>query len=280
MDAQVIAVISGKGGVGKTTCSANLSIGFAKLGKKVLVIDFDIGQRNLDMILGVENRIIYDSSHVMSGEVKPSKATIKTKFSDNLEFLPASQADDKTSLKSENVKAMLDSYKESFDFIILDAPAGIESGFSHSVEFADVVITVINPEVSSIRDADRAIGLLDKATILGEDVQKFIIVNRTNVDRVNSGELLSEEDVVQLVEVESLGQIPDDRLVIEASNTGIPTIENQKSPSGKAFFQLAKNFLGDDAVVSSFIESSEKDLKTKGIISKIKEFLSGWSTND
>jgi len=268
----VIAIVSGKGGVGKTTLTANFGIGLAKLGKKVLIIDFDVGQRNMDMILGVENRILFDSSHVLDGTTKASKAVMNTKFSANLKFLAASQTKDKTSLKSYEVKNMLDTYKSDYDIILLDAPAGIEAGFDHSVEFADVAIIVINPEVSSIRDADRAICLLDEKAILGENIKKLVVVNRVDKQRVNSGQMMSSQDIVDVVEVELLGEVPNDIKVIEASNTGQPTIEIDGSLSGNAFFNLAIEYLGDEAVLTDYTKK-EEDVKKETFFTKLKRIF-------
>ena len=244
----VIAVISGKGGVGKTTATANLGLGIAKNSKKCIVVDFDIGQRNLDMILGLENRVVYDLVQVMNGEASVRQAIIKSKTDDHLHFLAASQTKDKTVLDSAKVKALVAELKAEYDFVILDAPAGIESGYEHTIEFADTAIVVVNPEVSSIRDADRAIGILDSKSQKvkdGEEVDKFLIINRISADMVKSGEMLRSEDILDILNIKLLGKVPEDRGVIDASNQGKPIITNKKSMAGQAYQRIASRICGN-----------------------------------
>jgi len=243
----VIAVISGKGGVGKTTATANLGLGIAMNNKKCVVVDFDIGQRNLDMILGLENRVVYDMVQVMEGEANLKQALIKSKVDENLYFLAASQTKDKSVLSSDKVQKLVADLKEDFDFVILDAPAGIESGYEHTIEFADAAIVVVNPEVSSIRDADRAIGILDSKSAKvksGEEVAKYLIINRIVADMVESGEMLKSDDILEILNIKILGKVPEDKGVIDASNQGKPVILDKKSLAGQAYARIAGRLCG------------------------------------
>ena len=266
----VFAVISGKGGVGKTTTSANLAIGTAQEGKKTVVVDFDIGQRNLDMILGLENRVVYDITNVMDGDATLSQALIKDKKIDNLYFLAASQTKDKSVLEKEKVKKLIDILREEFDFIFLDSPAGIEGGFEHTIHFADNVIVVVNPEVSSIRDADRVIGLVDAKShkaIEGEQVGKFLIINRIDPELIAKGEMLETEDILDILSISLLGKVPEDKRVIDASNTGKPVILHDASRAGQAYRRIAKRLCGEDVPFEEVEKEEEKGLlgKLKGI---------------
>ncbi len=248
----VIAVISGKGGVGKTTATANIGLGIALNQKKCVVVDFDIGQRNLDMILGLENRVVYDLVQVMDGEASIKQAIIKSKVSDNLHFLAASQTKDKSVLSSEKVKALVEGLQEEYEYVILDSPAGIESGFEHTIEFADTAIVVVNPEVSSIRDADRAIGILDAKSQKvkdGEEVRKFLIVNRISAEMVQKGEMLNSEDILDILNIKLLGKVPEDKGVIDASNQGKPIILDKKSMAGEAYARIAGRICGQDIAI-------------------------------
>ena len=263
----VIAVISGKGGVGKTTTTANIGLGIALNNKRCVVVDFDIGQRNLDMILGLENRVVYDIVQVMDGEASLSQALIKSKMNDKLYFLAASQTKDKTALQSEKISKLIGSLREDFDYIILDAPAGIESGYEHTIEFADAAIIVVNPEVSSIRDADRAIGILDSKSQKvkdGSEVAKYLIINRIDAKMVQSGEMLSSSDILDILGINLLGKVPEDKGIIDASNQGKPIILNPSSAAGQAYKRIASRLCGED------IDMPELETVQSGFLKKIK----------
>lgn len=245
----VYAIISGKGGVGKTTTTANLGIGIAQEGKKVVLVDFDLGQRNLDLILGLENRVIYDMVHVMDDEAGLKQALIKSKHTENLFLLAASQTKDKSALVQEKVKKLIETLKEEFDYVILDAPAGIESGFEHTIMYADATIVVVNPEVSSIRDADKAIGIVDAKCERAKEnkkVQKYLVINRINPAMVTSGEMLMSNDILDILSIDLLGKIPEDKGIVEASNTGKPIILNDKSHAGLAYKRISKRLCGEN----------------------------------
>ncbi|SFV54307.1 Septum site-determining protein MinD [hydrothermal vent metagenome] len=258
----VVAVISGKGGVGKTTAVANIGLGVAMNDKKCIVVDFDIGQRNLDMILGLENRVVYDMVQVMDGEASVKQAIIRSKVNQNLHFLAASQSKDKSVLSSEKVKKLVQELKESYDYVILDSPAGIESGFEHTIEFADAAIVVVNPEVSSIRDADRAIGILDSKSQKvkdGEDVAKYLIINRIVADMVQSGEMLRSEDILDILSIKLVGKVPEDSGVIDASNQGKPVILNKNSIAGQAYTRISARLCGKKVEMKN-VEISDSSL--------------------
>lgn len=261
----VIAVISGKGGVGKTTTTANVGLGIANNNKKCVVVDFDIGQRNLDMILGLENRVVYDMVQVMDEEVTLKQALIKSKMNDNLHFLAASQTKDKTALQSDKIFNLITSLKADFDYVILDAPAGIESGYEHTIEFADTAIIVVNPEVSSIRDADRAIGILDSKSQKvkdGLEVNKHLIINRIDPKMVQSGEMLSSEDIIDILSIPLIGKVPEDRGIIDASNQGKPIILDKNSAAGQAYKRISARLCGQDVALED-VETVQGGLFTK-----------------
>lgn len=262
----IITVTSGKGGVGKSTTTANLAVGLANLGQRVVAIDFDIGLRNLDMILGLENRIVYDIVDVMNERCNLHQALINDKKSKSLYFLPASQTKDKDVLEREKVKKLLLSLKEQFDIVLIDSPAGIESGFEHSIFLADRALIVSTPDVSSVRDADRVIGIIDAKSEKakeGKEVEKHVIINRLKPEMVEAGNMLSTEDVLSILALPLIGVIPDDEDIIGSTNTGEPIINKEKSLSAEAYKRVAKRILGEEV---EFLDLKPK----KGLFGAIK----------
>jgi len=262
----VITITSGKGGVGKSTTTANIATALALRGKKVVAVDFDIGLRNLDMILGLENRIVYDVVDVMEGKCNLSQAIIKDKRTQNLHFLPASQTKDKTVLDKQKVEKLINDLKEKFDYILIDSPAGIESGFEHSIYLADRALVVTTPEISAVRDADRVIGIIDaksKKAQEGEEVQKHIIINRLKPELVEKGEMLSVEDVLHILALPLIGVVPDDEDIVKSTNLGEPIVLNEKSLVGEAFRRIARRIEGEDV---EFLDLKSK----KGFLDKLK----------
>jgi len=262
---EVITVTSGKGGVGKSTLSANLSVGLAHAGKKVVAVDFDIGLRNLDMILGLENRIVYDVVDVMEGRCNLSQALIHDKRAKSLYFLPASQTSDKNILDRDKVAKLLEELKKEFDIIILDSPAGIESGFEHSIFMADRALIVSTPDVSAVRDADRVIGIIDaksEKAKAGEEVQKHVVINRIKQGMVDKGQMLSVEDVLSILALPLIGIVPEDENIITSTNEGEPIYYQEKSPAAQAYRNIARRVLGEDV---PFMDITEK----KGFLKRI-----------
>ena len=245
--AKIIVVTSGKGGVGKTTTSASFATGLALAGFKTVVIDFDIGLRNLDLIMGCERRVVYDIVNVIHGDANVHQALIRDKKIQNLYVLAASQTRDKDALEKESVKKILDDLSESFDYIICDSPAGIEKGAIMAMYFADIAIVVANPEVSSVRDSDRILGILSSKTQkaeLGESLEEYLVLTRYAKKRANSGEMMSVESVQELLGIPLLGIIPESTSVLSASNAGEPVILDQKTDAGRAYQAIVSKFLG------------------------------------
>jgi septum site-determining protein MinD len=258
--AKIIVVTSGKGGVGKTTTSAAISTGLALSGYKTVVIDFDVGLRNLDLIMGCERRVVYDFVNVINGEANLKQTLIKDKRSENLFILPASQTRDKDALSQEGVEKVLNELREEFDFIICDSPAGIEHGAQMALYFADEAIIVTNPEVSSVRDSDRIIGILQSKSRKaenGEQVKEHLLLTRYNPKRVEDGEMLGVTDVEEILAVDLLGVIPESQDVLKASNQGTPVILDDASDAGQAYSDAVARLVGKD-VPHRFLEAQKK----------------------
>ncbi len=246
---EVIVVTSGKGGVGKTTSSANLSAGLAMRGKKVAVIDFDVGLRNLDLVMGCERRVVYDFVNVIQGEATLHQALIRDKHAPNLYILAASQTRDKEALTEAGVGKVIDDLKAmGFDYIVCDSPAGIENGAIMALTFADHAIVVVNPEVSSVRDSDRIIGILQsrskRAKAGGEPVREYLLITRYSPRRVKDGEMLSYGDIVDILKIPLLGVIPESQKVLESSNSGVPAVHDAQSEVAQAYGDAIDRFLG------------------------------------
>ena len=248
--AEFIVVTSGKGGVGKTTTSASLACGLARKGKKVAVIDFDVGLRNLDLIMGCERRVVYDFVNVTQGEATLKQALIKDKRFDTLFVLAASQTRDKDALTKEGVQKVLDDLAaDGFDYVVCDSPAGIEKGAYLAMYFADQAVVVVNPEVSSVRDSDRILGLLDSKTRRaenGESIKANLLLTRYNPERVESGEMLSIKDVEEVLGLKTIGVIPESGDVLNASNKGEPVILDLESPAGQAYDDAVARLMGEE----------------------------------
>ncbi len=247
--AKIIVITSGKGGVGKTTSSASISTGLALKGKKTVVIDFDVGLRNLDLIMNCERRVVYDFVNVINGESTLNQALIKDKQVENLFILPASQTRDKDALSKEGVEKVLNELSETFDYIICDSPAGIEHGAQMALYFADEAIIVTNPEVSSVRDSDRILGILQsksRRAERGDDpVKEHLLLTRYNPVRVEKGEMLSVEDVKDILAIKLLGVIPESPAVLSSSNSGVPVIHDQETAAGQAYDDAVERLIGN-----------------------------------
>lgn len=260
---KVVVITSGKGGVGKTTTSAAIATGLALQGHKTAVIDFDVGLRNLDLIMGVERRVVYDFVNVINGEATLKQALIRDKKADGLYILPASQTRDKDSLTQEGVESVIDELKaDGFDYIVCDSPAGIEKGAFMAMYFADEAIVVTNPEVSSVRDSDRVLGLLQSKTLKAEQgkiVKEHLLITRYSPERVNDGDMLSLEDILDILAIPLIGAIPESESVLQASNRGIPIVLDQKSKAGQAYVDVVARFLGE-TVPHRFLEVEKKGI--------------------
>jgi len=247
--AQVVVVTSGKGGVGKTTTAAAFATGLAQRGKKTVVIDFDVGLRNLDLIMGCERRVVFDFINVINGDAKLNQALIRDKRLENLYVFPTSQTRDKDALKREGVGRIIDELKQNFDYIVCDSPAGIEHGAVTALYFADAAIIVTNPEVSSVRDSDRIIGILASRSRRAErnepPVETNLLLTRYDPARVAKGEMLTVEDVQEILSVPLLGVIPESESVLRASNTGTPVAFDEDSPAGRAYLDAVARLLGE-----------------------------------
>ncbi|SDU17885.1 septum site-determining protein MinD [Halopseudomonas salegens] len=263
--AKILVVTSGKGGVGKTTTSAAIGTGLALRGYKTVIVDFDVGLRNLDLIMGCERRVVYDFVNLINGDSNLNQTLIKDKRSDKLFILPASQTRDKDALTPEGVEKVLNELKETFDYIVCDSPAGIEKGAHLAMYFADEAIVVTNPEVSSVRDSDRMLGLLaskSRHAEQGEKIKENLLLTRYNPERVDTGEMLSVSDVEDILSIPLLGVIPESQAVLKASNQGIPVIMDDKSDAGQAYSDAVDRLLGKE-VPHRFLEAQKKGLMSR-----------------
>ncbi|MEJ2426163.1 MAG: septum site-determining protein MinD [Candidatus Thiodiazotropha sp.] len=261
--ARIIVVTSGKGGVGKTTTAAALAMGLAERGLRTAVIDFDVGLRNLDLIMGCERRVVYDFVNVIQGEAKLNQALIKDKRNENLFILPASQTRDKEALTKEGVGKVLEALSEEFEYIVCDSPAGIEVGATMAMYYADDAFVVTNPEVSSVRDSDRMIGILSSKSRRAEQglesIREFLLLTRYSPERVNRGEMLSVEDVQDILSLDLIGVIPESQAVLNASNSGVPVIMDTQSSAGQAYSDVVSRYLGEQ-LPHRFLEIEKKGL--------------------
>lgn len=260
---EVIVITSGKGGVGKTTTTANIGAGLAKLGKKVVVIDADIGLRNLDVVLGLENRIVYDIVDVVNETCRIKQALIKDKRFDGLYLLPAAQTKDKDAVSPDQMVKLTDTLKETHDYVIVDCPAGIEQGFKNAIAGADRAIVVTTPEISAVRDADRIIGLLEAAELN----DPTLIVNRIRLDMVKRGDMMNIQDMTDILAIDLMGVVPDDEHVVVSTNRGEPAVNNPESMSGQAFMNITKRITGEEV---PFLDLELQD----GFFDKIKKLFS------
>jgi septum site-determining protein MinD len=258
---EVIVVTSGKGGVGKTTTTANLGTGLAQLGLKVALVDADIGLRNLDVVLGLENRIVYDITDVTGGHCRLRQALIKDKRYEGLFLLPAAQTKDKTSVTPDQMKVLCEDLSQEFDYVIIDCPAGIEQGFRNAIAGANKAIVVTTPEVSAVRDADRIIGLLEAAELRNPR----LIINRVRPKMVSAGDMMSIDDIIDILAVDLLGVVPEDEAVIITTNRGEAVVQDDRSRSGMAFRNIVRRITGEQVPLL--------DLEEGGLFSKIRRFI-------
>lgn len=259
---EVIVVTSGKGGVGKTTTTANLGTGFALMGKKVVLVDADIGLRNLDVVMGLENRIVYDLVDVTEGNCRLKQALIRDKRYETLYLLPAAQTRDKTAVSPDQMKQLCQELAQEFDYVVIDCPAGIEQGFKNAIAGAERAIIVTTPEVSAVRDADRIIGLLESA---GKSNPK-LIVNRIRPKMVKKGDMMDIDDIIEILAVDLLGIIPEDEYIVISTNRGEPAITNPVSLASTAYKNIVRRLVGENVPLMTF-ETNE------GFFSKIKKIL-------
>jgi septum site-determining protein MinD len=239
---EVIVITSGKGGVGKTTTTANIGCGLAMEGKKVVLIDTDIGLRNLDVVMGLENRIVYDLVDVVEGSCRVKQALIKDKRYDGLYLLPAAQTRDKSAVSPEQMIKLCEELKEEFDFVIVDCPAGIEQGFKNAIAGASKAIVVTTPEVSAVRDADRIVGLLEANELRNPK----LLVNRVRFDMVKRGDMMTIDDIIDILAIDLIGVVPDDEKIVISTNKGEPAVTDNKSMAGQAYRNITKRLMGED----------------------------------
>lgn len=259
---EVIVITSGKGGVGKTTTTANLGAALALSGKKVALVDTDLGLRNLDVVMGLENRIVYDLVDVVEGKCKLRQALIKDKRYPELYLLPAAQTRDKSAVTEEQMVELTNSLKQEFDFVLIDCPAGIEQGFKNAVVGATRAVIVTTAEISAIRDADRIIALVQAAGIKNPE----LLINRLRPEMVRKGEMMDVDDIVDLLAIDLVGVVPDDEYIIMHTNKGEPVISNKKAPAGKAYIEISRRILGENVEITI-------PGRKKGFLSRILEFF-------
>ena len=264
MSGRVIVITSGKGGVGKTTTNANIGTALARMGKKVVMIDTDLGLRNLDLLLGLENRIVYTIVDVVEERCKLKQALVKDKKNPNLCLLAAAQTRDKSAVTQEQLKEICEKLQKDFDFILVDCPAGIEQGFQNAVAGASEAIVVTTPEMSAVRDADRIIGLLEAK----EEIKSYkLLLNRVRPNLIKSNDMMSVDDVVEILSAELIGIIPEDTGIITSTNKGEPIVNDEKSLAGQAYNNVARRIIGEDV---PFLNLDEP----KGVVAKVKKFFS------
>ncbi|HHU32751.1 MAG: septum site-determining protein MinD [Zhaonellaceae bacterium] len=259
---EVIVITSGKGGVGKTTTTANIGTGLASLGKKVVLIDTDIGLRNLDVVLGLENRIVYDIVDVVQGNCRLKQAMIKDKRFEDLCLIPAAQTKDKTAVSPEQMKNLTDQLKEEYDFIIIDCPAGIEQGFKNAIAGAEKAIVVTTPEIAAVRDADRIIGLLEASELR----EPKLIINRLRPSMVKKGDMMDIDDMIDILAIDLLGVVPEDEAIVISTNKGEPAVLDKSSKAGEAYRNIVRRIMGEHVPLMN-LEASN------GFMSKLKKLF-------
>lgn len=260
--AEVIVITSGKGGVGKTTTTANIGTALSLLGKKVVLVDTDIGLRNLDVVMGLENRIVFDLVDVVEGVCRLKQALIRDKRFDQLFLMPAAQTKDKTAVNPEQMKELCERLREEFDYILIDCPAGIEQGFKNAIAGADKAIIVTTPEVSAVRDADRIIGLLEAAELH----EPKLIINRIRAEMVKRGDMMDIDDMIDILAIDLLGVVPEDEKIVISTNRGEPIVTDPQSRAGTAYKNIARRILGEDVPLLSM----ETEL---GFMDKLRRFF-------
>jgi len=259
--ARIIVITSGKGGVGKTTTSASLAMGLAQRGNRTAVVDFDVGLRNLDLIMGCERRVVYDFVNVINDEATLNQALIRDRRCDDLYVLPASQTRDKEALAKESVGKVLEDLTQTFEYVVCDSPAGIEHGATMAMYYADDAVVVTNPEVSSVRDSDRMLGILAsksrRAESGAEPIREYLLLTRYSPERVARGEMLSVEDVREILSLDLLGVVPESKSVLNASNAGVPVLLDPESEAGQAYSDMVARYLGEE-LPHRFLEVRKK----------------------
>ena len=259
---EVIVITSGKGGVGKTTTTANLGTGLALAGQKVVLVDTDIGLRNLDVVMGLENRIVYDLVDVVEGFCRVKQALIKDKRYEGLYLLPAAQTRDKSSVNPQQMMKLCQELKEEFDYILVDCPAGIEQGFKNAIAGADRAVVVTTPEVSAVRDADRIIGLLEANEVRNPK----LLINRLRIDMVKRGDMMSIDDIIDILAIGLIGVVPDDEKIVISTNRGEPAINDEKSMAGQAYRNIVRRIMGEEV---PFLDLDEN----QGFVLKLKKLF-------